>query len=93
MEKVSWTDLVRNEEVLQRVKEESNILHTLQRRKTNQTGHILLRNCLIKHVIEGKIEGRVEVGGRRGRRHKQLLDDFNPLNAELNSICHWQWHC
>jgi len=28
----------------------------------------------MEHVIEGKIEGRVEVMGRRGRRRKQLLD-------------------
>jgi hypothetical protein len=28
-------------------------------------GHILLRKCLLKHVIEGKIEGRIEVTGRR----------------------------
>jgi hypothetical protein len=26
------------------------------------------RNCLLKHVIEGKIEGRIEVTGKRGRR-------------------------
>jgi hypothetical protein len=32
--------------------------------------HIMRRNCLLKHVIEGKIEGRIEVTGRRGRRHK-----------------------
>ena len=35
----------------------------------------LRRNYLIKHVIEGKINGRIEVIGRRGRRGKQLLDD------------------
>jgi hypothetical protein len=34
------------------------------------------RNCPIKHVIEGKIEGRIDVMGRRGRRRKQLLDDL-----------------
>jgi hypothetical protein len=27
-------------------------------------------------VIEGKIEGRTEMTGRRGRRRKQLLDDL-----------------
>jgi len=32
----------------------------------------LPRNCLLKHIIEGKIEGT----GRRGRRCKQLLDDL-----------------
>jgi hypothetical protein len=58
MEKVSWTDRVRNEEVLHRVKEERKILHTIQRRKANWIGHILGRNCLLKHVTEGKIEGR-----------------------------------
>jgi hypothetical protein len=39
-------------------------------------GHTLLRNCLLKHVIEGKIEERIEVTGRRGRRRKKLLDDL-----------------
>jgi hypothetical protein len=76
MEKISWTDRVRNEEVLHRVKEERNIVHTIKRRKANWIGHILRRNCLLKHVIEGKIEGRIEMTGRRGRRRKQLLDDL-----------------
>ena len=38
--------------------------------------HVLRRNCLLKHVIEGKTEARIEVAGRRGRRRKQLLDDL-----------------
>jgi hypothetical protein len=70
MEKISWTDRVRNEEVLHTVKEERNILHTVKRRKANWIGHILRRNCLLKHVIEGKIEARIEVTERRGRRRK-----------------------
>jgi hypothetical protein len=65
-----------NEEVLHRVKEERNILHTIKRREANWIGHILRRNCLLKHVIEGKLEGRIEMTGRRGRRRKQLLDDL-----------------
>jgi hypothetical protein len=56
-----WTDRVRNEEVLHKVKEERNIVHTTKRRKANWIGHILRRNCLLKHVIEGKIEGRIEM--------------------------------
>jgi hypothetical protein len=59
-----------------RVKEERNILHTIKRRKANWIGHILRRNCLLKHVIEGKLQGRIETTGRRGRRRKQLLDDL-----------------
>jgi hypothetical protein len=71
MEKISWTDCVRNEEVLLRVKEQRNILHEIRKRKANWIGHILRRNCPLNHVIEGKIEGT----GRRGRRCKHLLDD------------------
>ena len=33
MEKISWTDRVRNEEVLLRDKEERNILHTVKRKE------------------------------------------------------------
>jgi hypothetical protein len=68
---------VRNEEVLHRVKEERNSLQTIKRRKANWIGHVLRRNCLLKHVIERKREGRIEPTGRRGRRCKQLLDDLN----------------
>jgi hypothetical protein len=67
---------VRNEEVLHRVNEERNIVHTIKRRKANWIGHSLRRNCLLKHVIEGKLEGRIEMKGRRGRRRKQLLGDL-----------------
>jgi hypothetical protein len=36
----------------------------------------LHRNCLLKHVIEGKLVGKIEVAGRQGRRYKHLLDDL-----------------
>jgi hypothetical protein len=53
-----------------------NILHTTIRRKDNCIGDIWRRNCLRKHIIAGKIEGKIEVTGRRGKRRKQLLDDL-----------------
>jgi hypothetical protein len=74
MEKISWTDHVRNEDVLLRVKEQRNILHEIRKRKANWIGHILGRNCLLQRVIEGEIKGRIEVRGRRGRRRRKLLD-------------------
>ena len=76
MEKISWTDLVRNEEVLLRVKEQRNILHEISKRKANWIGHVLRRNCLLQRVIEGKIRGGIEMTGRRGRRRRKLLDDL-----------------
>jgi hypothetical protein len=60
MEKISWTDHVRND-VLLRGKEWRNILHEISKRKANWMGHILRRNCLLQQVIEGKTRGWIEV--------------------------------
>jgi len=76
MEEISWTDHVRNEDVLLRVKEQRNILHEIRKRKANWIGHILRRNCLLQRAIEGKIQGGIEVTGRQGGRRKKLLDDL-----------------
>ena len=84
MEKISWIDHVRNEEVLLRVNEQRNILREIRKRKANWIGHILRRNCLLKHVIEGKIKGEMDVTRRRGRRRKKLLDDLK----DRRGYCH-----
>ena len=76
MEKISWTDHARNKEVLLRVKKQRNILHEIRKRKANWIGHILRRNCLLQRVIEGKIQGGIEVTGRQGRSRGKLLDDL-----------------
>ena len=76
MEKISWTDYVRNEDVLLSVKEQRNILHEIRKRKANWIGHNLRRNYLLQRVTEGKIQGGIEVTGRQGRRRRKLLDDL-----------------
>jgi len=55
---VSWTDHVRNEEVLLGVEEQRNIQHEISKRKANWIGHILRRNCLLQRVIEGRKDRR-----------------------------------
>ena len=52
MEKISWTDHVRNEEVLLTVNEQRNILHEIRKRKANWFGHILRRNCLLNQLLK-----------------------------------------
>ena len=47
---------MKNEEILHRVKDDNNIQNTLQRRRANWIDHILRRNCILKDVIEGKVE-------------------------------------
>ena len=95
--------------ILQRSEEERNILQTIERRKDNWTGHILHNNCLLKHVIEGKIDEMKEVKedeeedvssywmtlrqrfliyNKQQCSVKHNIHIINPLNAELNPICH-----
>jgi len=42
----------------------------------NWIGHILRRNFLLQRAIEGKIQGGIEVTGRRGKRREKLLDEL-----------------
>jgi hypothetical protein len=87
---------LRNEEVLLTVKEQSNILHEISKRKANWIGHILRRNCLLQQVIDGKIKGGIKVTGRRGRRRRKLLDDlkekrgYSHLNEEALDRTVWR---
>ena len=53
---------------------------------------------VLKHVIEGKLEGRIEMTGRRDRRRKQLLDDltktrgYRKLKEEALDRTLWRTH-
>jgi hypothetical protein len=76
MAKINWTNCVRNEEVLHRVKEDRNIWHTTKTRTANWIGHTLRRKCLLKYTVEGKIEGRIVLKVTWGRRRKKTLHDL-----------------
>ena len=67
MEKISWIDHVRNEEVLLRVNEQRNILREIRKRKSNWIGHILRRRR--KKVMD-------DLKDRRGYSHlkEEALD-------------------
>jgi len=83
---------VKNEEVLHRVNEKNLILHARQGRKAKWTGHIFRGNCLLKHFIEGNIEGT----RREVRRCKQPLEDFKVKTRETErgsiDLTLWRTH-
>jgi hypothetical protein len=56
------------------------MLRTIQRIKANWIGHIMCRNRLLKHVIEGNIGGN----RRRGVRRRQLRDDHQEKRRYCN---------
>jgi hypothetical protein len=40
---------------------------SINRRKANWIGYILRRNCVLRHIIEGKIEGKIINDGKMMR--------------------------
>jgi hypothetical protein len=70
---ITWTHRVANDEVLRTVKEKSNILCIIKRRKADWIGHILHRNYLLRDIIEGKTEDAIDVKGSGGKICRQLL--------------------
>jgi hypothetical protein len=56
------------------------VLRTIKRRKADWIGHILRRNCLLQHLVEGKMEGT----RRRRIRRKLLLDDLKQERRHWN---------
>jgi hypothetical protein len=59
---VSWADRVKNEV---QNRSEKRLLTTVKRTKANLIRHIWQRNCLLRHVIEGKKEGRMDEKTRK----------------------------
>ena len=74
MWKISLVYRIKNKE-LHRGKVERNLLQTVKI-KVNWIVHVLRSNCLLNHVTEGEIEGRLDLARRRGSRPKQLLYDL-----------------
>lgn len=70
MERISWTEKVANEEVLQRVKEKRNISNIIENRRGKMIGHLIRHDSFIRNIIEGKIEGK----RRRGRPRIEYID-------------------
>jgi hypothetical protein len=72
MERISWTEHVSNEEVLQRVDEERAMLDTIKMRQQKWIGHILRGESLLKVIIEGRTEGKRK---RKTKTEATGLDD------------------
>jgi hypothetical protein len=69
--KISWTNRIRNEEVLQSQEEEEYPTHK-KRRKASWIGHFLCRNYRLKHV-KGKLEEK-KSDEKTKKKGQQLLN-------------------
>ena len=58
MLRISWTEKVKNEEVLSRMNIKVGLNYTIKSRKLRYFGHISRQNSLQKLLLEGKINGK-----------------------------------
>ena len=89
MEKISWKDKVRNEQVLEIVKEKTTRIDVIRSRKKKWIEHVLRGNGLLKGTI--LIEGRIEGKRPRGRRRIKMLDEMKEkkeLDTEMKERAH-----
>src|SRR5688500_2544694 len=79
MEKISWTDKITNEEVLERVGIDRQLINMIRNKKKSWIGYVLtLRDdSLLKEVLERRMEGR-RVKGR-----PRLRMFYNDLTMHL----------
>jgi hypothetical protein len=54
-----------------------------KKRKAYWIGYSWRGNCFLKHVIDGMVDGRMEVTGRRGRRREQVLHEIKKNRGHL----------
>ena len=65
MEKISWTKLVTNEEVLKLVEEKRSLVDTVKMRQKNWIGHLRRGDSLQREIMEGRLEEKRSSGRPR----------------------------
>jgi hypothetical protein len=81
MDTISRRCRVKNEEVLLRVKEETNFLHPLKRKK------------LLKHIVDGKIEGKKKKKDARNGEATGIGKGSTRSHFPENSFWKRLWIC
>ena len=83
---IKWSEKVTIEQVLQHIGEKMRLLRNILRRKANQIGQILRRNCFRHDVIgeqmtEVKGVGRTKLLDdlRNRKRYRELKDEAKDL--------------
>lgn len=75
MQKISWTDRITNEEVLEKVSERKSMWKSIQKRRNELIGHILRHDGLLLLILEGVIDGKNHRGRPRLQYISQIMED------------------
>jgi len=72
MLKISWTQQISKQQVLESIQEKRTLLDSIHQRKHKWLGHILRHDGLLHTILKDRIEGK----RGRGRKRKQMIDDI-----------------
>ena len=83
MARISYTERVKNEDVLKRLKVKRELLNKSKSHKLSYFGHIVRHESIQKTVLEGRMEGR----RGRGRPRRQWVDDIKDWSGKQLREC------
>jgi len=66
-----------NEEVSSLVQKQRSLVHVIKQCQANWIGHVLKDDCLLKAVLEGKMERKWPRGKPRRKMHHLLMEQKN----------------
>ena len=87
MERVKWTDKIKNAVVLERVGQGGIMLELIRKRKINWLGHWLRRNCLLKDALEGMVNGKKV---HRRRRYQMIHELYEDKKRKAEKRVEWR---
>jgi len=57
-ERITWTDHITNDEVLERVQEKRQLINLIKERQAKWIGHVMRSDTLLKDILEGRTKGK-----------------------------------
>jgi len=89
MEKISWTAKVSNSEVLNRVKENSCIINTINQWKHRWLGHVLRHDVLLRDILEGRMTGKCTRSRKRLQLMSNICEGYETAKKQAEYRCLW----
>jgi hypothetical protein len=91
MEKISWTEKKKNEDVLKDIGEDRVLVKTIVKRKKKWLGHMLRSGGLVKDVLEGRMEGKRPRGRKRIGMFDELMEDsYVDMKRRAENRAEWR---
>lgn len=83
--RISWTDHITNNQVLERMGKEQEVVITVKKRKLEYFGHLMRHNKyrLQQLILQGKVDGRRGPGRRRNSWLQNLREWFGLTSIQL----------